>query len=247
MRALFLKEIRSFFSSLVGYIAIGIFLIVIGLFLWVIDSDSSGGYNILDNQQSTLLKLFQLAPVLYLFLIPAITMRSFSEEKNRGTIELLLTRPLTDLQIVLAKYLAGILIVFISLFPTLFYYYSIHLLGFPRGNIDTGAMWGSYFGLFFLGCSFVAIGLFASAISFNQVIAFLIAGLLCCFFYFGFYFIGNSGFFGSYDLIIQSLGMHYHFEAMSLGVIVTSDLIYFFSLILIFLFATRLVIESRKW
>ncbi|MBC7863544.1 MAG: ABC transporter permease subunit, partial [Bacteroidia bacterium] len=128
---LFKKELRSFFSSLVGYIAIGVFLGVIGLFLWVIGSESSGGYNILDNGESTLLPLFNIAPFLYLFLIPAITMRSFSEEKSRGTIEFLLTRPVSDLQIVLAKYFAGVVIVFISLLPTLLYFYSVYLLGFP--------------------------------------------------------------------------------------------------------------------
>jgi ABC-2 type transport system permease protein len=247
MFSLFLKEVRSFFSSLVGYIAIGVFLSVIGLFLWVIPSESSGGYNLLDNGEATLKPLFLLAPILYLLLIPAITMRSFSEEKSRGTIELLLTRPLSDFQIVLAKYLAGTTIVFISLLPTLLYYYTVHVLGYPKGNIDTGAMWGSYFGVFFLGCTFVAIGVFASSISNNQVIAFVMALLLCAFFYFGFYFIGSSGIFGSLDLAIQNLGMDYHFQAMSVGVLDTRDLFYFLSLILIFLFASRMVLESRKW
>lgn len=246
MLALFLKEVRSFFSSLVGYIAIGVFLTVTGLFLWVIDSDSSGGYNILDNGESSLWPLFNIVPMLYLLLIPAITMRSFSEEKSRGTIELLLTRPISDLNIVLAKYFAGAVIVLISLLPLLIYYYSVHLLGYPKGNIDTGAMWGSYFGLFFLGCSFVAIGIFASSLTSNQVVAFILALLMCFFCYYGFYFAGNSGLFGNMDLAIQSFGMDYHFKAMSIGVIDTRDLIYFLSLIICFILFTRLVLVSRK-
>ena len=142
---LFLKEVRSFFSSLIGYIAIGVFLTVNGLFLWVVDSDSSGGYNLLDNCESSLGAFFDLAPKLFLLLIPAITMRSFSEEKSRGTIELLLTRPITEMGIVTAKYLAAAFIVLVSLLPTLIYYNSIYLLGYPKGNIDSGAFWGSYF------------------------------------------------------------------------------------------------------
>ena len=244
--ALFLKEVRSFFGSLVGYIAIGVFLAVNGLFLWVIDSDSSGGYNILDNGESSLAALFDLAPKLYLLLIPAITMRSFSEEKSRGTIELLLTRPISDLGIVVSKYLAGTVIVLISLLPTILYYYSVYLLGYPKGNIDSGAFWGSYFGLFFLGCSFVAIGVFASSLASNQVIAFILALIFSFFAYFGFMFMGNSGLFGDLDLLIQSMGMDYHFKSMSIGVIDTRDVIYFISLILIFLFFTRLVLVSRK-
>ena len=243
---LFLKEVRSFFGSLVGYIAIGVFLAVNGLFLWVIDSDSSGGYNILDNCESSLAALFDLAPKLYLLLIPAITMRSFSEEKSRGTIELLLTRPVSDMGIVFSKYLAGTVIVLISLLPTLLYYYSVYLLGYPKGNIDSGAFWGSYFGLFFLGCSFVAIGVFASSLASNQVIAFILALLFSFFAYFGFMFMGNSGLFGDLDLFIQSMGMDYHFKSMSIGVIDTRDIIYFISLILIFLFFTRLVLISRN-
>ena len=148
MLTLYLKEIRSFLSSLVGYIAIGVFITLIGLFMWVIPADG-GGYNILDNGFANIDPLFFIAPWVYLFLIPAITMRSFSEEKKSGTIELLLTRPLSDFQIVMAKYLAGLTLVAVSLLPTLIYYYSVHVLGAPKGNIDTGGMWGSYIGLLF--------------------------------------------------------------------------------------------------
>jgi ABC-2 type transport system permease protein len=246
MFILYLKEIRSFLSSLIGYIAISVFISLIGLFMWVIPAEG-GGYNILDNGFANIDPLFIIAPWVYLFLIPAITMRSFSEEKRSGTIELLLTRPLTDLQILLAKYFAGFTLVMVSLLPTLVYYYSVHVLGAPKGNIDTGGMWGSYIGLLFLGAGFVSIGIFSSAISENQVIAFIIALLLCFFCYIGFEYIAQSGVFGRYDAFFKSLGINDHYVSMSRGVIDTRDALYFVSVIAIFILLTRLVMESRKW
>ncbi|MES2678762.1 MAG: gliding motility-associated ABC transporter permease subunit GldF [Bacteroidota bacterium] len=246
MFTLYLKEIRSFLSSLIGYIAIGVFISLIGIFLWVIPSDS-GGSNILDNGFANIDPLFSIAPWVYLFLIPAITMRSFSEEKKTGTLELLLTRPLTDLQIVLSKYLAGFTLVIVSLLPTLIYYYTVNLLGLPKGNIDTGGMWGSYIGLLFLGAGFVAIGIFASAIAENQVIAFIIALLLCFFCYIGFEYIAQSGMFGKYDVLFKSLGINDHYVSMSRGVVDTRDALYFISVIALFNLLTKLVLESRKW
>lgn len=246
MLTLYLKEIRSFLSSLIGYIAIGVFISLVGIFMWVIPSDS-GGSNILDNGFANIDPLFFIAPWVYLFLIPAITMRSFSEEKKTGTIELLLTRPLTDLQLVLAKYLAGFTLVMVSLLPTLIYYYSVHVLGAPKGNIDTGGIWGSYIGLLFLGAGFVSIGIFASAIAENQVIAFIIALLLCFFCYIGFEFIAQSGLFGKYDAFFKGLGLNDHYVSMSRGVIDTRDALYFISVIALFNLLTKLVLESRKW
>ncbi len=246
MFTLYIKEIRSFLSSLIGYIAIGVFITMLGTFLWIIPTEA-GGANILDNNFANIDPLFSIAPWVYLFLIPAITMRSFSEEKKTGTIELLLTRPLTDLQIVLAKYFAGFTLVVISLLPTLIYYYSVHVLGYPKGNIDTGGMWGSYIGLLFLGAGFVAIGIFASAISENQVIAFIIALLLCFFCYIGFDFISQSGMFSKSSALIKSLGINDHYVSMSRGVVDTRDVLYFISAIAIFNLLTRLVLESRKW
>ncbi len=246
MLTLYLKEIRSFLSSLIGYIAIGVFISLIGIFLWIIPSDG-GGSNILDNGFANIDPLFSIAPWVYLFLIPAITMRSFSEEKKTGTLELLLTRPLTDLQIVLAKYLAGFTLVMVSILPTLVYYYSVHVLGLPKGNIDTGGMWGSYIGLLFLGAGFVAIGIFASSIAENQVIAFIIALLLCFFCYIGFEYIAQSGLFGKYDVLFKRMGINDHYVSMSRGVIDTRDILYFLSVITLFNLLTRLVLESRKW
>jgi ABC-2 type transport system permease protein len=246
MFTLYLKEIRSFLSSLIGYIAICVFITLIGVFMWVIPSEG-GGYNILDNGFANIDPLFFIAPWVYLFLIPAITMRSFSEEKKAGTIELLLTRPLTDLQIVLAKYFAGLTLVIVSLLPTLIYYYSVHMLGAPKGNLDTGGMWGSYLGLLFLGAGFVSIGIFSSAIAENQVIAFIIAMLLCFFCYIGFEYIADSGIFGKSATFFKSLGINEHYVSMSRGVMDTRDVLYFFSLVAIFNLFTRLVLESRKW
>lgn len=246
MFTLYLKEIRSFLSSLIGYVAIGVFITLIGIFMWMIPSDSAGT-NVLDNGFANIDPLFVLAPWVYLFLIPAITMRSFSEEKKTGTIELLLTRPLTEMQIVIAKYIAGFTLVAISLLPTLIYYYSVHQLGYPKGNIDTGGMWGSYIGLLFLGAGFVSVGIFASAISENQVIAFIIAMLLCFFTYTGFDYIAASGIFGKYDALLKSLGINEHYVSMSRGVVDTRDAIYFISVIALFNFSTRLILQSRRW
>ncbi len=243
MFTLLKKEIRSFLSSLIGYITIVVFLLVMGLFLWVLQTDS----NIIDNGYSNIDGLFILAPWVFLFLIPAITMRSFADEKKAGTIELLLTRPLTDLQIITAKYLAGFILVLFSLLPTLIYYYSVHKLGNPVGNIDTGGMWGSYIGLLFLGGAFVSIGIFASAVTDNQVVSFILALFLCFFFYTGFDFISSFSLFGKIDNIILALGINHHYGSMSRGVIDTRDVIYFLTLIAIFIFSTRTVLESRKW
>jgi ABC-2 type transport system permease protein len=243
MFTLLKKEIRSFLSSLIGYITISVFLLLIGLFMWVLQTDS----NVLENGYANIDSLFIIAPWVFLFLVPAITMRSFADEKKAGTIELLLTRPLTDLQIILAKYFAGFLLVLFSLIPTLLYYYSVHRLGSPVGNIDTGGMWGSYIGLMFLGAAFVSVGIFASAITDNQVVSFILALFLCFFVYTGFDYVAAFPLFSKVDNIIYALGINQHYISMSRGVIDTRDAIYFISLIAIFILSTRTVLESRKW
>ena len=243
MVALLKKEIGSFLSSLMGYIVITVFLLVIGLFLWVFPLDS----NILVFGYANIDGLFTLAPFVFLFLIPAITMRMFAEEKKTGTIELILTQPITDLKIILAKFFAGVILVTIALIPTLIYYYSVHQLGLPPGNIDTGAMWGSYIGLLLLGATFVAMGLFASSITDNQIISFIIAVVLCGFVYMGFEFIWSLDLFGDLDLFIRSLGISSHYASISRGVVDTRDLIYFLSVIAIFILLTKFSLASRKW
>lgn len=243
MFVLLRKEINTFLNSLVGYIAIVFFLLAVGLFMWVLPMDS----NILDSGFANIDGLFIMAPWVFLFLIPAITMRTFADEKKGGTIELLLTRPLTDLQIILSKYFAGVILVIISLLPTLIYYYSVSHLGNPPGNIDTGGMWGSYIGLLFLASAFVAIGVFASALANDQVTAFIMALFLCFCCYTGFEFISSLDLFGKINNVILSFGINDHYISMSRGVIDTRDVVYFISLIAVFIISTRTVLESRKW
>ncbi len=243
MLTLLAKEINGFLSSLIGYIAIAVFLLVNGLFLWVFPLQ----FNILDFGYASLENLFMLAPVVFLFLIPAITMRMFAEEKKSGTIELLMTKPISDIQIILSKYLAGVLLVIISLLPTLIYFFSVYQLGSPKGNIDIGGTIGSYLGLVFLGSGFVAIGLFSSSITGNQIISFMLSVFLCGFAYIGFEFIYSLDLFGRFDLFIQLLGMNAHYVSMSRGVIDTRDLIYFLSLIILFILFTKISLQSRKW
>ena len=243
MFTLFKKEIRAFLSSLIGYIAISVFLLLVGLFLWILPTES----NLLTNGYAGLDSLFGLAPWVFLFLIPAITMRSFADEKKAGTIEFLLTKPLTDMQIILAKYFAGVTLALFSLLPTLIYYYSVYKLGSPVGNIDSGGTWGSYMGLFFLASAFTAIGIFASSLSDNQIIAFILAVFLCFFFYIAFEYISALDLFSKVDYFIISLGINDHYASMSRGVIDTRDVVYYLSLSGIFIFLTKTVLESRKW
>ena len=242
MLALLKKEVRSFLSSLIGYIAICVFLLLLCLFTWVLPGDT----NILDNGYANIDPLFALAPWVFLFLVPAVTMRSFSDEKKSGTIELLLTRPLSDLKIILAKFLAGFLLVLFAILPTLIFYFTVYKLSLPPG-IDTGGTWGSYIGLLFLAGAFVAIGIFASSITENQVIAFIVAVFLCFFIYMGFQFIAEIPFLAGIDEILLPLGINDHYISMSRGVIDSRDMLYFFSVISLFILLTRTVIESRKW
>ena len=243
MIALLSKEIRSFLSSLIGYVVIGVFLLIVGLFMWVFP----GELNVIDYGFATLDTLFYVAPWVFMFLIPAITMRLFAEEKRTGTIELLLTKPITDIQIILAKYFAGLILVIIALLPTLIYFVSVVQLGNPVGNVDSGGTWGSYIGLLLLGASYVAIGIFASSITSNQIVSFLVAAMLCFFMFFGFEGIGSFNLFGNYDHIVISMGLNDHYLSMSRGLIDTRDVIYFVIVSALFLFFTRLVIQSRKW
>lgn len=243
MFTLLKKEVNAFLNSLIGYIVLVVFLLVNGLFMWVFPLD----FNVLEYGYANIDGLFLLAPFVFLFLIPAITMRSFADEKKSGTIELLLTRPITDFQIILAKYFAGVVLVVLALLPTLIYFYSVYQLGYPKGNIDMGGTWGSFIGLLFLGSSFVAIGLFASSLTDNQIISFIVGAVLCAFTYIGFELIYGLSLFGSIDLFIKTLGINAHYAAMSRGMIDTRDVVYFLSLIGIFLLFTKLSLESRKW
>lgn len=243
MFSLFKKEISSFLSSLVGYVVILIFLTILGLLIWVFPGD----FNILDSGYAQLDPMFTLAPWVFMFLIPAVTMRFFAEEKRTGTIELLLTKPLSELQLIIAKYLAGLALVVIALLPTLIYYITVYQLGNPVGNIDSGGFWGSFIGLIFLSSGFISIGLLSSSLSDNQVVAFIIAVFLSFIVYTGFDAIATLGLFQSVDSFVISLGINSHYQSLSRGVIDTRDVIYFVSLTFFFILLTRLVLESRKW
>jgi len=242
MYAVFKRELFSLLNSLMAYITIGVFLLVCGLLLWFFPDTS-----ILEYGYAELNGFFSLAPFLFMFLIPAITMRSFAEERREGTYVLLASRPLSDWQILMAKYFACLILVLFALIPTLLYYYSIVQLGMPKGNIDGGAVAGSYIGLVLLGSAFAAIGIFSSSVTKNQVIAFAVAVFLS--------FIAYSGFdalakiFASTILedVFLWLSVNEHFQSMSRGVLDTRDLVYFISFILLFLGLTRLVIGGRKW
>jgi ABC-2 type transport system permease protein len=174
-------------------------------------------------------------------------MRTFAEEKHRGTLELLLTKPLTDSQIIAAKFLASLSLLVIALVPTLLYVISVYNLGSPPGNIDLGSTWGSYLGLIFLGATYISIGMFASSITSNQIVAFVVAAPLCFIMYFGFEFIYGFEILGNIGFFIKTLGIDYHYNSISRGVIDTRDLLYFTSVILLFLIATRITLVSRKW
>lgn len=309
MLALILKEIRGFLGSLIGHIVIAVFLLLTGLFLWVFPN------NILDTGYADLGPLFFIAPWVFLFLVPAVTMRSFSEEKRTGTIEVLLTKPLTELQVVLGKYLAAVLLVGIALVPTLVYVWSVDQLStsitavpahsvqwrwvffwflaigngtlaivwlvrrgrsrgwsstswigsgalvaawivlfalvlnwmFFIGGIDAGGTWGSYLGLFFLASCFAAIGVFASALTDSQIVAFLIAVFLCFFLYLGFDLIASFEAFGGLEGPLKSIGIQDHYASMSRGVLDLNDVLYHLGVIAIFLLLTRTALQSRTW
>ena len=175
-------------------------------------------------------------------------MRSFAEEKKMGTMELLLTKPLSEWDIIIGKFLAGFALVLVAVLPTLIYYYSIYLLGEPTGNIDTPGVIGSYIGLILLGGGFTAIGVFSSALTNNQIVAFILAVFFCFLFHWGFFFFSKLPVFvGKFDDVVQMLGIDYHYLSISKGVVDSRDVIYFFSVILAFLGLTVTVLEKRKW
>lgn len=243
MIAIFRKELNVFFSSLIGYIAITIFLVANGLFAWVFPET-----NILDDGFATLDAFFNFAPWILMFLIPAITMRSFAEEKNSGTIEFITTRPVTDFQIIFGKYLAALVLVVFSIIPTITYYFTVRAMASPAGNVDTGGIMGSYIGLLFLSGTFVAIAMFTSAITNNQIVAF-IAGMFGCFFLFLAFdslslipvFVGNV------DAYFNAISINQHYRNISKGYIDLRDVVYFISMMALFLLMTKTALSSRKW
>ncbi|MGE0930013.1 gliding motility-associated ABC transporter permease subunit GldF [Peijinzhouia sedimentorum] len=242
MRRILAKELNAFFSSIAAYLVLGIFLVVTGLLMWVFPDTAVLSYGYAD--MST---LFTFGPYIFLFLVPAITMRLFAEENKGGTMELLLTKPLRDWDIIVGKYFAGIIIILVALIPTLIYYYSVYALGNPVGNIDSAGVTGSYIGLFLLAAVFCAAGLFASSLTENQILAFLLGAFLCFLIYAGFDGLSRMSLSGSAAYMMERIGILYHYEAMSKGLLDSRDIYYFICTILLFLFLTKMKISSRKW
>ena len=241
MIALLKKEIKIFFGTLIGYLIIAIFLLVNGVFLW----SNSSSFNILDYGYANLEMFFSLSPLLFLVFIPAISMRVFSEEFNIGTIEILITKPISIFSIVLAKYLSVFLLSLFSILPTITYVISIYYLGDVVGNLDLPSISGSYLGLILLSSIFCAISVFSSSLSSNQIISFIIAMTLCLLFYYGFDLLSDLSVFQSFDLIIQKFGIAYHYNDMSKGLLKLSDIIYFLSITFLFLKLSEKLVYNR--
>lgn len=241
MMTLLKKEINVFLNSLVGYLSIAVFLVAVGSILWVFPET-----NVLDYGFASLEPLFSFGPYLFMFLVPALTMRSFAEEKRNGTLELLYTLPFSVWNIVLAKFLAGFMLVIFSLIPTLVYFFSIYLLGNPPGNLDTSGILGSYLGLALLGGIFTSLGIFASALTENQIVSFLVSVFLCFLTYQGFELLASMDQWGKTAYFIDQIGISFHYNALSRGLIDLRDLVYFIGMIVMILFTTRLIALSKR-
>ena len=236
------KEFNSFLNSLVAYVVIGVFLTGIGLLMWVFPQTS-----VLDYGYADMETLFSLGPYVLIFLISAITMRSFAEEAKGGTLELLLTKPLSDWDIVLGKFFACFFLVILSLIPTAIFYFSVYALGNPVGNIDTPGVIGSYIGLVLLGAVFCSIGIFASSLTNNQIVSFILAAFFCYLFFAGFESLALLNVWSEYALFIRELGLLYHYDALGRGLIDSRNVIYFGSVITAMLLVTRTILGGRSW
>jgi len=243
MFAIFRKEISGFFSTLTGYIVIIVFLLINSLFMWVFP----GEWNILDSGYAGLDTLFFLSPWIFLFLVPSVTMRMIAEEKRLGTLELIYSKPLTERGIVYGKYFASVALVLLALIPGLIYYFSVYMLGESPGNLDKGGTAGAFIGLFFLAAVYVSAGLFASSLTDNQVVAFIIAVIISFFLFMGFDSFAYLPGLRKIDEFVIRLGINEHYKSISRGVIDLKDIIYFIAVLVAFNEATRLVLLSRKW
>lgn len=243
MFAIFRKEITGFFSSLTGYIVIIVFLLVNSLFMWIFP----GEWNILDSGYASLDTLFFMSPWIFLFLVPSVTMRMIAEEKRLGTLELIYSKPVKEREIVYGKYFASVMLVLLALLPGLIYYISVYMLGETPGNLDSGGTIGAFLGLFFLAAVYASAGLFASSLTDNQVIAFIIAVLISFFMFMGFESFAYLPGLKKIDEFVIRLGINEHYKSISRGVIDIRDILYFTSVVIIFNEATRLLLLSRKW
>ncbi|HEX9651534.1 MAG TPA: gliding motility-associated ABC transporter permease subunit GldF [Cyclobacteriaceae bacterium] len=242
MLHIYSKEINSFLNSLIGYIVISVFLTGLGLLVWIFPETS-----VLDYGYADLETLFSFSPYIFIFLVPAITMRMFAEEKKSGTLELILTKPVSGMSIIIGKFLSGLTLVIVALLPTGVYYYSMHSLGNPAGNIDSAEVMGSYLGLILLGGVFVSFGIFASSITRNQIVAFILGVFFCFVMYQGFSSISIMPGVEGNSLLIEQLGISYHYSSMSKGLIDSRDAVYFLTIIIIMIGSTNLVLKSKQW
>ena len=243
MYSIFRKEITGFFSSLTGYIVIIVFLLINSLFMWVLP----GEWNILDNGYAGLDSLFFLSPWIFMFLVPAVTMRTIAEEKRMGTIELIYSRPITERGFIYGKYFASVILVLLALLPGVIYYISVYNLGETPGNLDKGGTMGSFIGLFFLASVYASAGIFASSLTDNQVIAFILAVLICFFLFMGFDSFAYLPGLKKLDEFVIRLGINEHYKSISRGIIDIKDVVYFIALAVFFNEATRFKLVSRKW
>jgi len=243
MIVLLRKEISGFFSTLTGYVVILTYLTINSLFIWLVPGEN----NIMQGNYASLRSFFDISPWLFLFLVPAVMMRSLSDEKKTGTIELLYTRPIREIEIIISKYTAGIIIVLLSIVPSLTYFFSVGYLGNPPFNLDIGGTVGAYIGLFFLASIYASVGLFASAVTDNPIVSFILAMLLCFILYTGFDYLSNAPFLANISDVISGFGINQHYKSLSRGVIDSRDIIYFVSTISVFILSSKTVLESRKW
>ncbi|NNK10628.1 MAG: gliding motility-associated ABC transporter permease subunit GldF [Flavobacteriaceae bacterium] len=242
MLAIFKREITSFFTTATGPLALVLFLVVNGLFLWVF----KGPYNVFDYGFAELSAFFMLSPFIFLILIPGLSMKSFSEEKKLGTLELLLMKPLSPWELVLGKFLGIFVLGVIALIPTTVYVWSISALGTEAGNFDFGLVMGSYFGMLLLLFAYTSIGIFTSTLTENQIVAFLLAILLSLFAYLGFESIAALITNGSFSLFIENMGMKAHYERIGRGIIDSRDVVYFFSISIFFSYLTVTRLKQRQ-
>jgi ABC-2 type transport system permease protein len=234
------REIGLFFNSLIAYVIVGVFLIGIGLFFWIFPD------NVLETGAADLDALFNYGPWFFLFLVPALTMRSFSEEFKSGTLEFLATKPITDWQIVWGKYLAAIVLVLFCLTPTLFYYGTLYWIAEPMGHLDHGSIIGAYLGLFGIGCVFAAIGVFSSSLTDSQIVAFVLGVFACFFLFAAFDFLAELPFVGAFSNIVIQLGINDHYRSISRGVVDSRDVLYYVSVIALFLVYTKSALAAHK-
>ena len=242
MWVIFKKEIRSFLGSFIAYIVIGVFLILTGLFLWMIK-----GNNVFDLGIASLQVMFEIAPYILIFLVSAITMKSISDEKRLGTLEILTTKPIIDTAIITGKFFAAVTLIAIAIVPTLFYFYAVYQLATPVGNVDIGATIGSYFGLILLAACYASIGMFSSSLTDNQIVALIISMVLNFFFFGVLSMLGEVSWLNFIGKSLEWFGLEFHYDSISRGVVDTRDIVYFFGFILVFLGLTKIVFESRKW